>query len=47
MLRSFVIAAISLLCVTLWLVLLEVTRFSAVSVSAGLLGGLVVTGTTR
>jgi hypothetical protein len=47
MLRPFMIAAIGLLCVTLWLVLLEVTDFSALSVSAGLIGGLAVTGTNR
>lgn len=47
MLRSVGIAAFSVLCVTLWLVLLELTDFNALSVSAGLMGGLFVTGTSR
>jgi hypothetical protein len=47
MIRSCCIAVITMLCIALWLVLLEVTNFSALSVSAGLLGGLFVTGTTR
>jgi hypothetical protein len=47
MLRSIVIAAIGFICVTVWLVMLEVTDFSAWSVSAGLIGGLFVTGITR
>jgi hypothetical protein len=47
MIRSCAIAAIAMLGVALWLLLLEVTDFSALSVSAGLLGGLFVTGTTR
>jgi hypothetical protein len=47
MLRSLLITAIGLLGVALWLVLLEVTDFSALSVSAGLIGGLFITGTTR
>jgi hypothetical protein len=46
-LRSIVIAAIGFICVTVWLVMLEVTEFSAWSVSAGLIGGLFVTGITR
>jgi hypothetical protein len=30
-----------------WLILLELTGFSALSVSAGLMGGLLVTGAIR
>jgi hypothetical protein len=47
MLRSLVIATFGVIGVTLWLILLEVTDFSAWSVSAGLIGGLFVTGITR
>lgn len=47
MLRSLLILSAGFICVTVWLLLLEVTDFSAVSVSAGLLGGLVLTGSVR
>jgi hypothetical protein len=47
MIRSCVIGALTVLCIAIWLAVLEVTHFSALSVSAGLLGGLFVTGTAR
>jgi hypothetical protein len=47
MLRSLAIVAMTVLGVAFWLILLEVTDFSALSVSAGLMGGLLVTGAVR
>jgi hypothetical protein len=47
MLRYLAIVAITLFGMALWLILLEVTDFSALSVSAGLMGGLLVTGAVR
>jgi hypothetical protein len=47
MLRYLAIAAVTLFGVALWLILLELTDFSSLSVSAGLMGGLLVTGAVR
>ncbi len=47
MIRSCMIGTLTVLCIAIWIALLQVTHFSAVSVSAGLLGGLFVTGTAR
>lgn len=47
MIRSCIIGTLAVLGIAVWLMLLEVTHFSALSVSAGLLGGLIVAGVPR
>ena len=45
--RSCVIGILIVLGLAIWLTLLQLTHFNALSVSLGLFGGLLVTGTTR
>ena len=47
MIRSCVIGTLIVLGLAIWLSLLQLTHFNALSVSLGLFGGLLVTGTTR
>jgi hypothetical protein len=47
MIRAILLLAFACLCAGLWLLLLEVTDFSNISVSAGLLGALTLSTRLR